>query len=511
MPDKQNNHAARYADTPVDKTMDPEREEKPASGFSGRFDWNTVTVQEDAPQYAPDPEEEAVRTAGSSGSGIPLRAASLGFAVTAVLLSIALFLVNGLVSSGYQRSEEADNRYLSAIQAAAELEAGSDWLTDRVRCYAETGEREYLDDFFREVHVTRRRDRALEKLDELLEGNAGEAYASLSAALGYSNELMEREYLAIRLTAEALGADEAELPDEVAGLVPGEEYASLSPSEKREAARSLVFDGEYMRYKDLIRENVGLCTETLIRETSDFALEAAAHLNRMRGVQTALIAVFLCAVLVAVIFIHSRVTEPLTRMVRLMREERMVPSRGVSELRFVTETYNDILEDNRQVRQHLTYEASHDALTGLYNRSAYEMFTQSIDQDHIALLLADVDKFKEYNDTWGHDVGDRVLVRVAETLKQNFRSVDIICRIGGDEFVVIMRRMDSSMAELVKEKVKRVNDLLQNPTDGMPKISLSVGVAFSDRPAPEGDIFKDADTALYRVKNGGRCGCAVFE
>jgi diguanylate cyclase (GGDEF)-like protein len=129
----------------------------------------------------------------------------------------------------------------------------------------------------------------------------------------------------------------------------------------------------------------------------------------------------------------------------------------------------------------------------------------------MALLIVDVDKFKQVNDTYGHAVGDRVLKRVAEVLKHSFRSVDIICRFGGDEFVVVMTRANSSMKQLVTNKIDTANDILLNPKDDLPPISLSVGVAFSDRENPKGDIFKDADAALYQVKESGRSGIAFYE
>ncbi|MBR3036789.1 MAG: GGDEF domain-containing protein [Lachnospiraceae bacterium] len=115
------------------------------------------------------------------------------------------------------------------------------------------------------------------------------------------------------------------------------------------------------------------------------------------------------------------------------------------------------------------------------------------------------------NDTYGHAVGDKVLKRVAEILQKNFRSVDIICRIGGDEFAIVMTRSNSSMRQLVLNKINHANDLLNHPKDGLPAVSLSVGVAFSDRENPKGDIFADADEALYRVKEAVRNGCAFFE
>ena len=104
-----------------------------------------------------------------------------------------------------------------------------------------------------------------------------------------------------------------------------------------------------------------------------------------------------------------------------------------------------------------------------------------------------------------------MLRRVADILRHSFRSVDILCRIGGDEFAVVMTRVNSSMGQLVLNKISQANDLLQHPKDDLPPVSLSVGVAFSDRPNPQGDIFRDADTALYRVKEAGRKGCMIYE
>ena len=182
----------------------------------------------------------------------------------------------------------------------------------------------------------------------------------------------------------------------------------------------------------------------------------------------------------------------------------------MEELRFVTRTYNEILRENKEARDKLSHEASHDALTGLFNRGAYDLLMESTDTEHMALILVDVDYFKQVNDKYGHAVGDRVLKRVADILRSSFRSVDILCRIGGDEFAVVMTRVNSSMKQLVINKIAGANELLKHPKDDLPPVSLSVGVAFSDRENPQGDIFKDADTALYKVKKAGRNGCEVY-
>ena len=220
--------------------------------------------------------------------------------------------------------------------------------------------------------------------------------------------------------------------------------------------------------------------------------------------------VLLAVVLLIAFFISGWIRKPLSRMVEQMRARETVSSTGAEELRFVAETYNAIFEENLRTHERLTYGNMHDALTGLYNRSAYDFMRHDLDMSRNALLLVDLDKFKSVNDTYGHDVGDLVLKRVAEVLRYSFRSTDLVFRLGGDEFVVIMSNVDSSMREQVRRKVDQANVMLQKPKDDLPPSSISVGVAFADRENPEGDIFKDADTALYRMKEAGRCGCYIY-
>jgi len=171
-------------------------------------------------------------------------------------------------------------------------------------------------------------------------------------------------------------------------------------------------------------------------------------------------------------------------------------------------------KQDRVHRQHITgkfaYDALHDPQTGLYNYSAFEMLLKGADQKHIALLLANVDDYEVVKTKGGREVADRVVERVADVLRSNFRSVDHICRISNDEFVIIMTRVTSEMEKLVFDKVEQVNTQLKRLADDLPVVSLSVGVAFSDRKNPQGDIFRDANTALDRMKEMKRCGCAIY-
>ena len=461
------------------------------------------------------PEEEAADVQEEEEQqpkkrAIHLRATNYIFAIMAFVLAGLLVFSDVMITRSYRRWDDANQRYIEAEHAAAELEAASDYLTESVRSFTVTGKLEDLESYFEEVNVTRRRDKALEDLDRLLEGSNQAAYDNLSSALDYSNELMDLEYQAMRLTQIAFGYSDEEVPGEVSSADPGPGLLSGSTEEMKAAAELLVFDDTYRSYKDHIRENVRLCTEQLIESAGRSVEETGRSTSRMFTVQGILMVLLMLAVLAEVLFITLQVRIPLTQMVDQMRSQEMVTPAGAAELRFVTQTYNEVLEENKMVHNQLSYEASHDMLTGLKNRSAYELFMDNADKEHIALLVIDVDNFKEINDTYGHDTGDRVLQRVAEILSQNFRSVDAVCRLGGDEFVIVMTRANSTMRQLVINKIGRANDQLQHPRDGLPKVSLSVGAAFSDRENPQGDIFKDADTALYRMKQSGRCGCMVY-
>ena len=103
-----------------------------------------------------------------------------------------------------------------------------------------------------------------------------------------------------------------------------------------------------------------------------------------------------------------------------------------------------------------------------------------------------------------------MVCRVTDVLKSSFRSVDHICRLKEDEFVVIMTRVTSSQKELVFSKIECVNHALLEGTEDLLPITLSVGVAFSDREQPDGDVFQDADTALSRMREIRQTGYAVY-
>ena len=454
-------------------------------------------------------ERKSILKRWSDRHSIPMKRASYIFVIVALLVATGLFIADRLVTHGYLRMGQVHERYIIAQQSATNLEIGSDVLTSAVRNFVVTGDTQYLQEYFNEANVTRRRDEAVDNLETMMSRDSA-AYGHLSTALSLSNELMLDEYQAMKLILSTGNYDEALIPDVIKETELNAGDAGKSTEEKRLTAFNLVYGDRYEDYKTRIRSNTALCTQELIEASERERVAQDNRMNLLLGIQTVLTVAMLAVVLLIVLFISGWIRRPLSRMVEQMKAKETVPPSGAEELRFVSETYNSIFEENRRTHERLTYGNMHDALTGLYNRSAYDFMRHDLDMSRNALLLVDVDKFKSVNDTYGHDVGDLVLKRVAEVLKYSFRSTDLVFRLGGDEFVVIMSNVDSSMRDQVKRKIDQANVMLQKPKDDLPPTSLSVGVAFADRENPDGDIFKDADTALYRVKEAGRCGCYIY-
>ena len=154
-----------------------------------------------------------------------------------------------------------------------------------------------------------------------------------------------------------------------------------------------------------------------------------------------------------------------------------------------------------------------DELTGLYNRRYFDrhlslMLDKAREQDRdMAVMLIDMDFFKAVNDNHGHDIGDAVLKEFAQRLRRNIRGVDLACRFGGEEFVVLMPDIDYRQAEGVAERVRTAVAERGFETSGarMLTVTCSVGVALNEHELDTPEmILKRADVALYRAKREGR-------
>lgn len=178
----------------------------------------------------------------------------------------------------------------------------------------------------------------------------------------------------------------------------------------------------------------------------------------------------------------------------------------------LTKELNDNLFESLRAEEILKYRSEHDALTGIFNRIGFDEMISRLKKERfpLAFALVDVDSFKMINDTYGHEVGDRILVKVAQALDHAFRSSDIVFRFGGDEFAILFNNIAKDQKDFIVRKIQSINEALQNPIDGLPPVALSVGVAYSSCGYVD-ELYNRADQALYEVKKHGKRGVLFYQ
>ncbi|MGZ6977540.1 MAG: diguanylate cyclase domain-containing protein [Acidimicrobiia bacterium] len=168
----------------------------------------------------------------------------------------------------------------------------------------------------------------------------------------------------------------------------------------------------------------------------------------------------------------------------------------------------------RELEEQLRHDALHDPLTGLWNRPAFAQYAEkacaraSRDGSTLALLFVDLDGFKQVNDTLGHSLGDDVLVEVGKRLRACLRGSEVLARLGGNEFTVLIERVSGSRDAI--EIADRIHAILTEPLDGPEGplwLGASVGIALSEQgQLTSAELLRDADHAMYMAKRSGRSG-----
>lgn len=432
--------------------------------------------------------------------------------VDAILVVLgALVTIIGIISIlclVETRNESAATRdkYEESYAAATDLMEASDFLTTQARMCVVTRDPTYMDEYLNELLVTKRRDHAVSTLRR--DGRGTNAELKLTKALAKSNELAQRELYAMHLAMMSKG--ETNLPEQIEEVEVSHEDAALSAKKQQERAEEMMLGYEYGDIKASIVSNVDDCATSLV---DDLKNQRAELLAKESALQTTLLSVLLTSMVLLVIAGVSNyllVMRPMQSHEQNILENEPLDVRGSVEIRNVAESYNRLYSENLRRTMLLKHQAETDPLTGLLNRGSFDQLLAHHGPG-IALMMVDVDLFKQINDNYGHETGDKVLRRVADALAKTFRNTDYACRVGGDEFAVILTEMQLEMRSVVSSKLESILAVLAKPTDDLPAVSLSIGIAFSAT-LPEGEsIYHAADKALYAAKHRGRKQYVFFE
>ncbi len=202
----------------------------------------------------------------------------------------------------------------------------------------------------------------------------------------------------------------------------------------------------------------------------------------------------------------------LSGMILLLRSEQNLPDS--KEMRYLTNAAQYISLALTTIRQFQSVHATAmtDKLTQVYNRTYFNSTFEEILEAHqkdklpISLIMVDIDNFKYFNDTYGHMKGDEVLKQVADILKQEIRSSDILCRFGGEEFVVLLPKTKLDPAQIVAERLRStVAAHAFVGVDSQKKVTISLGLATCLNSSLKSyELLKEADNALYKAKATGK-------
>jgi diguanylate cyclase (GGDEF)-like protein len=161
--------------------------------------------------------------------------------------------------------------------------------------------------------------------------------------------------------------------------------------------------------------------------------------------------------------------------------------------------------------QELTQQASHDPLTGLKNRRRFEedmrieLARSRREKTVGAVLMLDLDNFKQVNDKLGHPAGDRVIAGIGGVLSARMRTTDVVARLGGDEFAIVLPRCELDEAEDIADAIAKAIRLHTSPDEEVPPITASIGIAtFGPHAGDAEAVIAAADKALYEAKRAGR-------
>ena len=228
------------------------------------------------------------------------------------------------------------------------------------------------------------------------------------------------------------------------------------------------------------------------------------------------------AYFLAMVFIFSLLTKYIHKPLTLLRKNSTIIAQGEVEAPLQVSSYiadiKDLSRDLEKMRQtllemasNMQIQATHDELTGMPNRYLYsDRMHQAVSisqrgQQTFAVLLLDLDRFKEINDTLGHGIGDQVLKIISRRMSDGMRDSDTIARVGGDEFSMILINVDKENAIKISKKITQLIEPLIELNDHSLQVSASIGVALYPEHGDNPELLlQHADVAMYHAKHNNK-------
>ena len=430
------------------------------------------------------------------------------FFTTTLSILCVIFVV--FTANEYKSLKQTYEDYSDVLKIINRFENGVNKLSRKVRQAVFTGKQAYIDDYFTEINVLKTRESAVEDLASIIGDSDANEY--LQRALTLSNKKVSNDLYALCLIENVIANEDTIWPEELSNYVLSIEDQELSDKEKKEKAISLISSENYETDNTFLYNEISTTLNKVSNEVLEKQVKASDAFSSAFSTLVFVIALLILMMFFNCYLVINNVVKPILKYDKAIKNDELIPLDGIKELRTLASTYNEIYIENTEREKIMKHNAEHDSLTKALNRGAFDSIIDiyTKDKNDFALIIIDIDNFKVINDTYGHATGDVILKKVADSITNAFRSIDHVCRIGGDEFAVIMVDMTSDLNYTIDEKIDLINKDLSVSKDGEPIVTLSIGVALTDRENPTDSIFKDADKALYHTKENGKNGVTFY-
>ncbi len=445
----------------------------------------------------------------------------LFFAVV-ILLLLSIILLMWYRLNLQKRLTRAEKSRYDSYRVAVHLKGTSDHLTRMIRTYTLTANPHYREFYEHILNIRKGKEPRPVDYDLL--------YWDL---VDFNQDYQEPEGVAIPLHAILKQINVQ--PAELAVLREAKQYADqLALIEKdalhlmdlasinddlsnanRLAAQQILHDARYNRIRRRMMEKLKKFFTMIDRRTSANVEMIRQENQRIDWVILLLITLLLLIALISWIHSRRKIVHPLQELIRWtdrLKDGHFRISntiQGQDEIAQLAKSFTTMAETIHQNLDELNSMAHTDRLTGLPNRTLLEV---ELERLYLAarffdlqcgLILIDLDHFKEVNDRYGHDVGDRILKRFADFLRENIDKPHVVGRWGGEEFLILTRNLSFDQSVTLAEKLKRILAFWEFPYERH-YVTASWGVACLCPDETISQALKHADMALYRAKKNGR-------
>ena len=434
----------------------------------------------------------------SKFKAVSIRTFGIIMIVIAFIMTLILQYSIHDVKVASEQTQEFTNIYIDGQISLITVKSDSDRMIERVRSFVATGNEEFLQEYVENLIDQETRSKSFEETINKLKNTA--SYDRLLSAIDHINEMIVLEMHSIKLAIDGYGIDGSKYSKNLDLPELSAEEKKLSDSEKIAEANDLLYNDAYQSVRDNFVEDIDHCIDELTQITSQYREDSYDIITQQQNRQRLAVTASLLLVIGNVILFWIYIVRPLITNTNHIEKGEYLEVKGLEEVQILSDAYNRMYERVERDKEKLSYEASHDSLTGLLNRNAYNFQLRQLDGKDFCFILLDVDDFKGFNDTYGHDVGDKVLQKISRVLSSNVRSEDLIFRLGGDEFAIVLQGVGNENRDVIEKKMEKIRNDLLKKDDDTPVIRISLGATFSDGKLDMDKKYKEADIALYRAK-----------